>query len=40
MIFAILLMDRPGTADLRIQVRPEHRAYLGSSQTRWRLLAH
>jgi len=28
MIFAILLMDRPGTADLRIQVRPEHRAYL------------
>ena len=29
MIFAILLMDRPGTAELRIQVRPEHRAYLG-----------
>jgi hypothetical protein len=28
MIFAILLMDRPGTAELRIQVRPEHRAYL------------
>ena len=29
MILAILLMDRPGTAELRIQVRPEHRAYLG-----------
>ncbi len=29
MIFAILLMDRPGTAELRIQVRPEHRDYLG-----------
>ena len=28
MIFAILLMDRPGTAELRIQIRPEHRAYL------------
>jgi uncharacterized protein YciI len=30
MIFAILLMDRPGTADLRIQIRPEHRAYLAT----------
>jgi uncharacterized protein YciI len=29
MVFAILLIDRPGTAELRIQVRPEHRAYLG-----------
>jgi len=28
MIYAILLMDRPGTADLRVQIRPEHRAYL------------
>ena len=28
MIFAILLMDRPGTAQLRVEVRPEHRAYL------------
>lgn len=28
MIFAILLMDRPETAELRIQVRPDHRAYL------------
>ena len=28
MIFAILLMDRPGTADLRAKIRPEHRAYL------------
>lgn len=29
MIFAILLMDRPGTGELRLQIRPEHRAYLG-----------
>ena len=28
MIFSILLMDRPGAGELRIQVRPEHRAYL------------
>lgn len=28
MLFALILMDRPGTADLRIQIRPEHRAYL------------
>jgi uncharacterized protein YciI len=28
MIYAIMLMDKPGTADLRIQIRPEHRAYL------------
>ena len=34
MIFAILLMDRPGTADLRIQVRPEHRAYLAKLSDR------
>ena len=34
MIFAILLMDRPGTAELRIQVRPEHRAYLGMQAER------
>jgi uncharacterized protein YciI len=34
MIFAILLMDRPGTADLRIEVRPEHRAYLAKLSDR------
>jgi uncharacterized protein YciI len=34
MIFAILLMDRPGTADLRVQIRPEHRAYLAASAER------
>jgi hypothetical protein len=28
MIFAMLLMDRPGTAELRTQVRPAHRDYL------------
>ena len=34
MIFAILLMDRPGTAQLRIEVRPEHRAYLAKQAER------
>ena len=34
MIFAILLMDKPGTEDLRIQVRPEHRAYLAKLSDR------
>jgi uncharacterized protein YciI len=34
MIFAILLMDRPGTADLKVQVRPEHRAYLAQQADR------
>ncbi len=34
MIFVILLMDRPGTAELRIQVRPEHRAYLAMQSER------
>jgi hypothetical protein len=34
MIFAILLMDRPGTAQLRIQIRPDHRAYLAKQAER------
>lgn len=34
MIFAILLMDKPGTEGLRIQVRPEHRAYLAKLSDR------
>jgi len=34
MIFAILLMDKPGTEALRIQVRPEHRAYLAKLSDR------
>lgn len=34
MIFVILLMDRPGTAELRVQVRPEHRAYLAQQAHR------
>ena len=34
MIFAILLMDKPGTAELRMQVRPEHRAYLAKISDR------
>ena len=38
MIFAILLMDRPGTAELRIQVRPEHRAYLAKLADRMAFL--
>ncbi|MBU3605151.1 YciI family protein [Polynucleobacter sp. MWH-Creno-3A4] len=34
MIFAILLMDRPGTAELRVQIRSEHRAYLANLSDR------
>ena len=34
MIFTMLLMDRPGAADLRVQVRPEHRAYLAKMADR------
>ena len=34
MIFTMLLMDRPGTADLRVQIRPEHRAYLAKMADR------
>ena len=34
MIFAILLMDRPGTADLRTKVRPAHRDYLALQANR------
>ena len=28
MLFAFMLLDAPGTAALRQQVRPEHKAYL------------
>ena len=34
MIFSILLIDRPGTAELRVQLRPEHRAYLAQLSER------
>ena len=34
MIFTIFLMDKPGTADLRAQIRPEHRAYLAKQADR------
>ena len=34
MIFAIFLMDRPGTEELRIQVRPVHREYLAKASDR------
>ena len=29
MLFAFHLVDRPGTAELRARVRPEHKTYLG-----------
>ena len=29
MLFAFMLFDKPGTAALRLEVRPRHRAYLG-----------
>ena len=30
MLFAFMLFDAPGTAALRLEVRPEHRAYLAA----------
>jgi uncharacterized protein YciI len=30
MIFTFILIDRPGAAELRQQVRPEHKAYLAA----------
>lgn len=30
MIFSFILLDKPGTAALRQQVRPEHKAYLAA----------
>jgi uncharacterized protein YciI len=30
LIYAITLMDKPGSADLRLRVRPEHKAYLAA----------
>lgn len=32
MLFAFVLLDKPGTADLRLRVRPEHKAYLAQRQ--------
>ena len=34
MIYTFILIDRPGAADLRQQVRPEHKAYLGAVASR------
>ncbi|OZI67058.1 YciI family protein [Bordetella genomosp. 11] len=30
MLYAIHLLDKPGVADIRTRVRPEHRAYLAT----------
>ena len=30
MLFAFMLFDAPGTAALRLEVRPEHKTYLGA----------
>jgi len=30
MIFSFILLDKPGAADLRQRVRPEHKAYLAA----------
>jgi uncharacterized protein YciI len=30
MLFAFMLLDAPGTTALRLQVRPEHKAYLAA----------
>ena len=29
MIYTFILLDKPGVSDLRLRVRPEHKAYLG-----------
>lgn len=34
MLFAFMLMDKPGAADLRQQMRPVHKAYLAEVQER------
>ena len=34
MVYTFILIDRPGAADLRQQVRPEHKAYLGAVASR------
>jgi len=32
MLFAFMLTDKPGASELRLNVRPEHKAYLGAVQ--------
>jgi uncharacterized protein YciI len=34
MYFAIIGLDRPGTADLRLRTRPAHREYLQADRRR------
>jgi uncharacterized protein YciI len=34
MIYTFILMDKPGAAELRQRVRPEHKAYLGAMAER------
>ena len=34
MIYVFFLLDRPGTAELRLQVRPQHKAYLAAMADR------
>lgn len=34
MLFAFILQDKPGAADLRARVRPEHKSYLAAVQDR------
>ena len=34
MLYALTLLDKPGAADLRLRVRPEHKAYLAAAADR------
>jgi hypothetical protein len=34
MLYALTLLDKPGASDLRLQMRPEHKAYLAKAQDR------
>jgi uncharacterized protein len=34
MIFVFHMLDKPGTAELRLRLRPEHKAYLGRQAER------
>ena len=34
MLYALTLLDKPGATDLRLRVRPEHKAYLAAAADR------
>ncbi len=34
MLYSFMLLDRPGASNLRLQMRPEHKAYLAEVESR------